>query len=255
MILPLRVLGSLSTNSISCGMASGDSLFRMKFMISSSRSSPGSNPGLSATKAATLLAVSVGALLGIAWLAVWAVVAGMGTRHEVPAEPATAYASLSTPLPGAATDGRVTERVVGGKVDGTDMFIDLDTGELHSMPAGVVELPDVLAWMRRTGADALYGKMMSARSLIGADLAAVRVSNRVWDEVEGGRGVAAPSPAGPAFPVYLEGGRDEVVTYCVRTREGGTVLVQIVQIERGAEGGMRIRSVGLPAVAEPSGAP
>ena len=44
-ILPLRVLGKESTNSISCGIASGDSRLRMWFMISSSRSSEGSNPG------------------------------------------------------------------------------------------------------------------------------------------------------------------------------------------------------------------
>src|SRR5208282_3670207 len=40
-ILPLRVLGSESTNSISWGMASGDSRLRIWFMISSSRSSDG----------------------------------------------------------------------------------------------------------------------------------------------------------------------------------------------------------------------
>ena len=53
MIFPLRVLGSLSTNSISCGMASGESRLRMKFMMESSRSSSGAKPGFSATKAFT----------------------------------------------------------------------------------------------------------------------------------------------------------------------------------------------------------
>ncbi len=54
MILPLRVFGSLSTNSISCGMASGESFLRMKFMISSSRSSLGRRTrACSATKALT----------------------------------------------------------------------------------------------------------------------------------------------------------------------------------------------------------
>ena len=139
------------------------------------------------------------------------------------------------------------ECVVGGDTAGTDMFIDLDTGELRSMPPDVVEMPAVLAWMRRTGTDALYSKMMSARSLIGADLAAVRVPDGVWNRAmeHGMASLAVPPPAGQAFPVYLEARPGRPATFCVRTREGGAALLQIVDIERGAGGGMRIRCMVL----------
>src|SRR5512144_1873320 len=52
-ILPLRVLGSVSTNAIDCGIASGDSRRRTVFMISNSRSGPASNPRFSTTNAFT----------------------------------------------------------------------------------------------------------------------------------------------------------------------------------------------------------
>ena len=131
---------------------------------------------------------------------------------------------------------------MGGALDGTGMFVDLDNGQLHSMPERVAELPAMLDWMRRTGVDALHTKAMEERSLIGADLAAVRVPNRVWQEAAAGGYVAAlPQSDALAFPVRLEAPRDAVATYCVRTREGTVALLQLTEVERGAEGGMNVR--------------
>ena len=50
MILPLRVFGSDGTNSISWGMARGESFLRIKFMISRSRSWLAVKPGFQASK-------------------------------------------------------------------------------------------------------------------------------------------------------------------------------------------------------------
>jgi len=211
-------------------------------------SGAGAAAGLGAGQAALLAAVTVGALLGVVWLAVWGAVTWATGRSDEPAEHLAAYAAAPVPSPAAGADGGVIERVLAGDTAGTDMFIDLDTGEVRSMPPDVVEIPAVLAWMRRTGTDALYSKMMSARSLIGADLAAVRVPDGVWNRAveHGMASLAVPPPAGHAFPVYLEARPGRPATFCVRTREGGAALLQIIDIERGAEGGMRIRSMVQP---------
>jgi RNA polymerase sigma factor (sigma-70 family) len=200
----------------------------------------GAAAGLSVARIAALLAAAAAAVLCVLWAGVWGIRAVLGG----PPPGRTVPTPAALPSPAARAAPAAVDRILNGSADGTDMFIDFDTGELSSMPANIAEVQPMVDWMRRTGADAFYNRQMDARSLIGADIAAVRLPDSAWDEVDAGARIPAP-PTASGFPVYLESSRSGTATFCVRTREGGLVLVQLVNVGRRGGSGMHIRQKTL----------
>ncbi|NLW50862.1 MAG: sigma-70 family RNA polymerase sigma factor [Candidatus Brocadiaceae bacterium] len=197
--------------------------------------------GAGVGKALALAAAWVGLLLGVAGMLVWTLRAGPNERRARPvAAVAPADSSISAPTPGAG----VVECTLGTQADGSDMFIDLDTGQGHAMPAGVADPQAMVKWMRSAGADAFFSRLIDAERVLGADLAAVRVASSAWDSADMGGELRVPAAAAPEFPVRLEVGRGSPTTYLVHTREGRTVLLELTHA---SGGGVRLRYRQVPA--------
>jgi hypothetical protein len=136
--------------------------------------------------------------------------------------------------------GPVIERVVNDDTVLQDCAIDLDTGELFSIPYLFTDEEEWSSWTRERGIDA--GCEMGWPGLGFADAAFVRVNNDDWnaspEEVMQRVAGSSPPPFGRESALVVDG---ELPATCFfRTREGGTGILQIVGFTEEPKG-VRIR--------------
>lgn len=147
--------------------------------------------------------------------------------------------------------GPVIERVVNHT--GENCLIDLDTGTLTTLPKEVAEAGSKTAieWARKNGIDAGGGTQPEVQGLIGFDIIALPVDNKVWN-LSGDAGLMADkqtafSLSTPGNPVFLSAKGGVPATYKFQTREGGLGVLQIVGFTDNPKG-TKIRYKMLQAV-------
>ncbi len=128
--------------------------------------------------------------------------------------------------------GPVIERVVS--FTGENCLIDLDTGKLVTPPKEAFEggSKTAIEWARKNGIDAGGGTQPEVQGLIGLDIIALAVDNKVWN-LSGDAGLMADkrnafAVSTPGNPVYLSAKGGVPATYKFQTREGGLGVLQIV---------------------------
>jgi RNA polymerase sigma factor (sigma-70 family) len=207
-----------------------------------------------------LCLAAVGALV---WAGVGALKPGPQQAHVVMADPTASPAEVPPSSPPAGTpaspetDGsqaalvpQSPDLLLNEDGAGTNMFLDLDTGRLSTIPGDVAELETMVAWMRRSGADVLHSKAIQPRCLIGADLSVVRTAVAL-DAVtaETLRNARFPAAQG-RFPVILEPDRSGRGTFLFATREGAVGVLEILAFDDPEPGSAHIRyrilSAGSP---------
>ncbi|MCY2927253.1 MAG: SLBB domain-containing protein [Planctomycetota bacterium] len=123
--------------------------------------------------------------------------------------------------------GPVMERTVNHTGEGC--LIDLDSGRVTTLPAEVAKEGQTaaMAWMVANGIDAGGLVSTNSRGLFGFDLVAIP-SPRSWEGISIQSLVEAVSQSKGGNPVFLTDTANLPATYIIKTREGGTGLLQIV---------------------------
>jgi len=158
------------------------------------------------------------------------------TATQPAAQPATQPASReATGLqrqPQHMVLGAIIERVVNHT--GENCLIDLDKGTLITPPkeAFTGGSKTAIEWARKHGIDAGGGNQPEVQGLIGFDIIALPVDNKVWD-LSGDAGLMADKESAfslstPGNPVYLSAKGGVPATYIFQTREGSMGVLQIV---------------------------
>ncbi|UCD51928.1 MAG: hypothetical protein JSW27_04680 [Phycisphaerales bacterium] len=152
--------------------------------------------------------------------------AWLSWRVEKPVAPA--YGPIQT----------VTLRIVDPQgADAEDGAVDLDTGQILSMPTDVLTLSaaEMLAWLEENGIDAIARKTDEGYGLIGVGLVFWTWSPGSWagdDALEVRQDMAAASFQ-PRRPLLYQEGQYQYV-FPFRTREGGIGMLQMVAVDTAA---------------------
>jgi len=130
------------------------------------------------------------------------------------------------------TFGPVIERVVSGEGDANQRFIDFDTGKLFAAteffgPKDEPSPEETQKWWRKTGTDAVGDTSAAVRGLVGFEMVAAPVPSEEWDRMIPTRLEYYFTLAKPGTPVAMTAGGDLPTTFAIKTREGGSGLLQI----------------------------
>lgn len=203
-----------------------------------------------AAVAAVLVCVMAGALGMLAW-ALHAALAGTDGSPDGASERTVATVTApesDAPYGSSRADGlppwpgSVVERVLSSGDAGEDMFLDLDSGSLLSLPPDVAEPDAMVKWMRKSGADLLYEPSLDLDSIVGVDLAVAPLSDETARAAGAaqllqflGPGARLRTPTRmslkPSFPR----------AYAFRTREGSMGILRIAGPSQSDRRGLAIR--------------
>jgi RNA polymerase sigma factor (sigma-70 family) len=149
-------------------------------------------------------------------------------------------AGVQEPLPESSRPS--LEVILNPDGAGTDMFLDLDTGRLATIPGDIAELDRMVSWMRAEGIDVLYSRAIEPRRLVAADLAVRATSASAWDTTTAETFRNAP-PRAPrrAFPVFMGADHSRTGAFVFVTREGSPGVLQILGFDEPKHGSARIR--------------
>ena len=138
------------------------------------------------------------------------------------------------------TFGPVIERVVRDAVDGPGNFLDLDTGELHTMPSGLATARNShsaqMEWLLSVGIDAFGETDKDVLGLACFDAIVVPVGSESWQGITAGDLGEAVSGRRTERRALMGAKRVLPATYLFRTREGGMGILQIVGFTEDAPG-------------------
>ena len=189
-------------------------------------------------KSRTALLIGFVVALGVVLAGAGAVIHALGQQNVALLKGwASAVDQQKNPAPQVASRqhmvlGSVIERVVNHT--GENCLIDLDTGTLVTPPKEAFEggSKTAIEWTRKNGIDAGGGTQPEVQGLIGFDIIALPVNNKVWS-LSGDAGLTADKPnafavSTPGNPVYLSARGGVPATYKFQTREGGLGVLQIV---------------------------
>lgn len=136
--------------------------------------------------------------------------------------------------------GSVIERVVNDDNEKTDMFIDLDTGELITPPDKLHKLnaTEQLEWFSKKGIDAGCETNQDVRGLFCVDTVAIPISNDTWNarSAESLYKDEVLQKAKPGTLAFMGGKGKLPITYKFKTREGGIGILQITGFSDEPEG-------------------
>jgi RNA polymerase sigma factor (sigma-70 family) len=159
-------------------------------------------------------------LSGAAWLS------PVGASPPVEADMAEEEDTLGSP------GGTRANTSIGSVLneDGSDVFLDLDTGVEMTGPPETVTLAEFVEWMRESGADILYHKELDLNGVLAADMAVVQVPVAWWDAADPATAEAAvaAAPRQEVVRLPLAAQRRRPATHAFKTREGTVGLLQLL---------------------------
>ncbi len=144
------------------------------------------------------------------------------------------------------TFGRVIERVV-------PEAIDLDTGELASIPESVgnannllIDTLDRLDWLKQAGMDAACDRN-GGDTLAGFGMKVEAMPDGAWDTATPAQLARTLAATKPKTYQPMPPGKDSPGTYAFQTREGGMGIIQVINLTgEGAQ--IRYKLVQQPAI-------
>lgn len=130
---------------------------------------------------------------------------------------------------------RIVDPQGAGAEDGA---VDLDTGQIHSIPADVLTLPatEILAWLEDSGIDAIARKTEEGYGLVGVGLVFWTWSPGSWADTGAVdlREEMASSSFQPRRPLLYKQGQYQPV-FPFKTREGGSGMLQMLAVDDAAQ--------------------